>query len=67
LNYFKEKGGPILHGFGEQLQKVTVFIPVHQDVEGLEDGNVLVNGPNPFGEVIVIGFGDVKEFDPTTT
>jgi hypothetical protein len=67
LNNFKEKGGPILNGFGEQLQEVTVFIPVHQDVQGLEDGNILVNRPHPFGEIIVIGFGDVEKFNASTS
>ena len=33
LNYFQEQGWTILHILGEDLQKVTRIIKIHQDLQ----------------------------------
>src|SRR5690606_4925285 len=65
LDDLKEDRGPGLHRFGEDLQQVALVVPVHQDAELLERGNVLIDLSHPVPHGLVIGGGDLEELHPT--
>ena len=70
LDNFQEKCGAILQWLGKDLQKITLFVVVDEDLLSLQDVDVLlhlqVHAAQTSSQLVVVGVGDlVEEHDAT--
>ncbi len=70
LDNFQEKCGAILQWLGKDLQKITLFVVVDEDLLPLQDVNVLLHlqvyVAQTSSQLVVVGVGDLIEEHNTT-
>jgi hypothetical protein len=69
LDDLAEEGGSVLHGFGEDLQKVSLFIVVNQDFKLLDNIEILLDFGATRGQldsqVVIVGIWDGQKNAPS--
>src|SRR5690606_34347310 len=58
----EEYGGAILNRFGENLEQVSLFITVNEDILLLQCVEIFFNGADARGDVVIVSFRDIQKF-----
>src|ERR1700691_899392 len=61
LDHLQKEGGAILDRAGEDLQQVAMLVTVDQDVQLAQPLQILVDGPNPIQQGLVVAVRGVQE------
>src|SRR6478672_796306 len=63
LDYFEKECGPVFNWLGENLEEITLVIPIDENAEASERPEILIDVTYPLRQRVVVGRRNFQELD----